>query len=194
LSFSPDQAIIAGIITKLKLEGLELETEDDIAGVLGAHIDRKVDRTIHLAQTGLIDRIIKALDLQPDQHPKQTPCKKICLDADLDGEPPHATYKYRSVVGQVRYLNGRSRPDIKFAYRKCARFSNNPKRSHERALEHIGLYLKGTRKNGLILRPEDIGNAPIDCYVDADFAGLWDFEDKQDPTSEDPNRMCYLCS
>jgi hypothetical protein len=129
LSFSPDQASIAELIAKLKLEGLGLEIEDDVAGFLGVHIDRKVDGTIHLTQTGLIDRIIKALDLQPDQHPKQTPCEQGCLGADLDGKPPHATYNYRSVAGQVGYLKGHSRPDIKFAYSQCARFSNNPKRS-----------------------------------------------------------------
>jgi hypothetical protein len=43
--------------------------------------------------------------------------------------------------------------------------------------------LKGTRKNGIILRPKDNENLRIDCYVDDDFAGLWDFEDKHDPTS-----------
>jgi hypothetical protein len=33
------------------------------------------------------------------------------------------------------------------------------------------------------LRPKDIDNLLIDCYVDADFARLWGFEDKQDLTS-----------
>jgi hypothetical protein len=117
------------------------------------------------------------------KHPKQTPCGQGCLGADLDGEPAQATYNYRIVVGQVGYLKGNSRPDIEFAYSQCARFSNEPKRSHEKALKHIGIYLKGTRENGLILRPKDIENLPIDCYVDANFAGLWGFEDKQDPTS-----------
>jgi hypothetical protein len=147
------------------------------------HIDRKIDGTIHLTQTGLIDSIIKSLDLRPGQYPKQTPCEQGCLGADLNGEPVQATYNYRGVVGQVGYLKGHSRPDIEFAYSQCAQFSNNPKRSHEKAVEHIGLYLKGTRNNGLILRPKDIDNLPIDCYVDADFAGLWGFEDKEDPTS-----------
>jgi hypothetical protein len=50
-------------------------------------------------------------------------------------------------------------------------------------LEHTGLYLKGTQKNGSILNPKDIDNLPFDCYVDAGFAGLWEHEDNQDPTS-----------
>jgi hypothetical protein len=112
LFFSPDQASIAEVIAKLKLEGLELEIEDDIAGFLGVHIDRKHDGTIHLTQTGLIGRIIKALDLQPYQHLKQMPCEQGCLGADLDGEPPHATYNYRSVLGQVGYLKDYTFRDI----------------------------------------------------------------------------------
>jgi hypothetical protein len=181
--FSPDKTSIAEVIEKLKREELELEIEDDVAGFLGVHIDRNIDGTIHLTQTGLIDSIIKALDLRPGQHPKQTPCEQGCLGADMNGEPAQATYNYCSVVGQVGYMKGHSRPDIEFAYIQCARFSNDPKRSHEKALEHIGLCLKGTRKNGLIIRPKDIENLPIDCYGDTDFAGLWDFEDKQDTTS-----------
>jgi hypothetical protein len=55
------------------------------------------------------------------------------------------------------------------------------RRSHEIALEQIGQYLKKTLDEGLILRPSRSLN--INCYVvDADFAGLWPFEDKQDPS------------
>jgi hypothetical protein len=85
LFFSPNQTGITEVIEKLKREELELEIEDDVAGFLGVHIDRRIDGTIHLTQTGLIGRITKALDLQSDQHPKQTPCEQGCLGADLNG-------------------------------------------------------------------------------------------------------------
>jgi hypothetical protein len=111
------------------------------------------------------------------------PTNKDYWELTSMGGAPHETYNYRSIVGQFGYLKGHSRPDIEFAYSQCARFSNNPKQSHEKDLEHIGLYLKGTRKNGLISRPKDIDNLPIDCYFDADFAGIWGFEDNQDPSS-----------
>jgi hypothetical protein len=45
-----------------------------------------------------------------------------------------------------------------------------PKQLHEDALKHIGCYLKGTLDKGLILHPSD--DLKIDCYPDADFAGL----------------------
>jgi hypothetical protein len=43
--------------------------------------------------------------------------------------------------------------------------------------------LKLTQDKGLILRPticEEIGELPIDCYVDGDSAGLWGYEDRND--------------
>ena len=78
------------------------------------------------------------------------------------------------------YLSGHSRPDIHFAVSQCARWSHDPKRSHEKALERIGLYLKGTREKGLILQPEATENLSIDMYCDANFAGMWGYEDPQD--------------
>jgi hypothetical protein len=59
-------------------------------------------------------------------------------------------------------------------------------------LEQIGLYLKGTRKNGIILNPKDIDNLPIECYVYADFAGLWGHNDKQDRTSVKSRTGCII--
>ena len=48
-------------------------------------------------------------------------------------------------------------------------------------MKHIGRYLKGTRTKGIIMKPTN--NLQIDCFVDADFAGLWGYEDELDPTS-----------
>ena len=49
------------------------------------------------------------------------------------------------------------------------------------ALIRIGRYLKvkGTLDKGLILKPSK--EPCIDCYPDADFAGLYGYEDVQDP-------------
>jgi hypothetical protein len=78
------------------------------------------------------------------------------------------------------YLQSNSRPDIAYAVSSAARFTHHPKRSHEEALKRIGRCLKGTIDESLILRPSD--TMDIDCYVDADFAGLWPHENKLDPT------------
>ncbi len=82
------------------------------------------------------------------------------------------------MIGMLLYL-GHSRPDITFATHQCACYMFAPKQSHENALKRIGRYLKGTLDKGLILTPSD--NLKIDCYPDADFAGLWNCDDKNDP-------------
>jgi hypothetical protein len=46
-------------------------------------------------------------------------------------------------------------------------------------LIRIGCYLKGTLDKGLILSPSN--TLHIDCYPDVDFAGLWKYDNSQDP-------------
>ena len=80
------------------------------------------------------------------------------------------------------YLVGSTRPDIAYAMHQCARFSHNPKHSHEVGVKHIARYLKVTRDKGIIIKP-DSRNICIDIYADANFTGLYNTEDKQDPVS-----------
>jgi hypothetical protein len=42
----------------------------------------------------------------------------------------------------------------------------------------IGCNLLGTRDKGLLIQPN--GSLALDTYMDADFAGLWNYEDLQD--------------
>jgi hypothetical protein len=67
-----------------------------------------------------------------------------------------------------------------YAHNQCARFCTNPKCSHELAVRCIVCYPKGTSNKGYFLKPSP-SSLNLDCYVDADFAGLWTL-----PTSHDP--------
>ena len=49
------------------------------------------------------------------------------------------------------------------------------------AVQWIVRYLKGTATEGLIINPDRLQQIALDCHVDADFAGLWNVEDDQDP-------------
>ena len=82
----------------------------------------------------------------------------------------------------VLYLAGSTRPDIAYAVHQCARFSHNPRHSHEIGVKHIARYLKGTRDKGIIMQPDDT-KLCIDMFADADFSGLYNTEDKQGPVS-----------
>ena len=112
---------------------------------------------------------------------KRTPAEHGGLARNKNGDSCNESFIYASVVGMLMYLASNSRPDIAFAVHQCARFTHDPRHSHELALKRIGKYLIGTRTKGLIMNPTD--DLAIDMYVDADFAGLWGIEDPDDPTS-----------
>ena len=80
-------------------------------------------------------------------------------------------FYYRSVIGKLNFLEKSTRPDISVSVHQCARFSENPRKSHAEAVKRIGRYLLHTRDKGLIIRPNDLWN--FDCWVDADFVSNW---------------------
>jgi hypothetical protein len=145
---------------------MDLEVKGEVAGFLGIHIERSVkDNTI----AGLIKRIIEALDID-DLPIERIPTSAEPLIKDKNSDPPDGTFSYSSVVGMLQYLQNHSHPDITYAVSQWARFVHNPRRSHKEALIWIGQYLRVMDK-GVIFKPNK--NLKIDCYVDADFAGLW---------------------
>mmetsp|Transcript_7788 Transcript_7788/g.16658 ORF Transcript_7788/g.16658 Transcript_7788/m.16658 type:complete len:228 (+) Transcript_7788:167-850(+) len=79
------------------------------------------------------------------------------------------------------YLQQTSRPETSMATHQCARFNNDPKLCHERAVKRICKYLLGTMNKGLIFKP-DLSKG-LECYVDADFAGGWSSGDQTNPAS-----------
>ena len=167
------------MIDALQSDGLEIEPEQDMAGFLGVLIDKNNEKgTYTLTQTGLIERIVTNLNLEGANH-KQTPAEFGTLSADKDGERCNKPFNYSSIVGMLSYLSGHTRPELEFSVHQCGRYAHNPRAIHETAIKRIGRYLVGTRDKGLILCPTDKLN--LDCYVDADFAGLWNYEDPHDP-------------
>ena len=81
-------------------------------------------------------------------------------------EPPFAMDE-PSNPNDIREFDGKQW----IAVHQCAKFCNNPKLLHEKAVKHIGQYLAGTANQGIILNPDSSGK--LDAYVDSDFAGRW---------------------
>jgi hypothetical protein len=182
LLFARSQTVIADVVDGLKRLGMDLEEEDDVASFLGVLIQKHpgATTTIELLQTGLIKRIIDALQIT-HLPPKRNPSKLGVLSTDPEGDQPNSTFNYASELGMMGYLQANSRPDISFAVSQCARFASSPRRSHEQALERIGQYLKSTSNNGQLLHPTNFTDTfSTDVYVDADFAGGWGYEDPND--------------
>jgi hypothetical protein len=109
-----------------------------------------------------------------------TPAEYGGLPKDKQGIEAQESWSYRSVLGIMLYLCN-TRPDIQFAVSQCARLTADPRRSHKIALKCIRRYMKGTKEQGLVLKPDDA--LKIKLFVDADFAGLHGLEKPEDPTS-----------
>ena len=179
LFFSPEESVIDNMVNDLKTE-FDLEPEDDVAAFLGIKIEPKENGTIELKQPHLIERILNVTQMN-NCHATATPANEKPIGKDEEGEPRIEEWHYGSVIGMLMWLCSNTRPDISYAVHQCARFTHVAKRKHEEAVKRICRYLKGTQDKGLILNPTS--EMKLDCFVDADFAGLWGVEDPQDPVS-----------
>ena len=88
---------------------------------------------------------------------------------------------YSSIVGMLLYMLTNSRSDIAFAVSQVACFNHSPKQIHAKAVKMIVQYLFRTADKGTIVKTT--GKLELDCYVDADFAGLYRCEPHENPTS-----------
>ncbi|KAL7525558.1 LOW QUALITY PROTEIN: hypothetical protein ACHAWF_001417, partial [Thalassiosira exigua] len=172
---------IDGRIKRLQKEEILLHHEGTAEGYLGVQIERDGGCT-RLTQPGMTKKGIEALGIcSKHSTPVATPTEKAPLPRVVNGESYDGPISYASIVGMMLYLTRHSRPDCAFAVNKCACYNFEPKRPHVSALnlKRTGRYLKGTADKCLILDPSP--GLGIDCYPDADFAGLYGYEEPQDP-------------
>ena len=110
-----------------------------------------------------------------------TPSLVQPLGTDANGLKHHKPWDYASAVGMLMYLAGNAYPEIQYAVHQCARFTHAPRHSHAEAVKRIARYLQGVLKEEQGLQFTLSDNFNLDLYVDADFGGLWTYEDDQDP-------------
>jgi histone deacetylase 1/2 len=179
LFFGPDQDKIDEVIANLRNNGLTLTVEaDDAYAFLGVDVRPNEEGGYTMTQDGLTNKVLRTVSMGT-LNSKATPADASPLGSDGEGEPFSEGWGYASVVGMLLYLSSDSRPDIQFAVHQCARFTHNPKKSHAAAIKRICRYLQATKGKGLEFTPTK--KMELDCYVDADFAGLWKHESDQDP-------------
>jgi hypothetical protein len=182
--FSPSKDAIDKII-KLLQKVYDLTDDGELKDYLGVRIERdRKNGTVKMTQRRIIDRCLEVsgFPTDPDAVTKthDTPADpNITLHKDELGVKRKQDWIYRSSIGCLTYLQGMSRPEIAYAVHQGARFSNDPKLTHEQHVKRICRYLRGTRDEGLIFSPKyDQG---FQCYVDADFAGNWNQDHADDP-------------
>jgi hypothetical protein len=178
-----DPAKVDWIVDELHKKGFKLEVVGDFTEFLGVALDKAPAGSIHIHQSGLIDKIIVTSKLQ-DANPNWTPASPAAVGSDKDGIAyDHAPWQYSSIVGMLVYLTTNTRPYIGYAVSQVARYNNDPKQTHATAVKMIIRYLKRTRDKGMIMRLT--GMLDFVCYVDADSAGLFGHEDPR-------NRNCAI--
>jgi hypothetical protein len=96
-----------------------------------------------MKQPAFIDRIITQCNLK-DKRMHDASADEI-LHRDEDGQERKTEFHYRWIIGQLNYLAATTRPEIFFAVHQSARFCDNPKMSHEKAVKRIIRYLKRTK-------------------------------------------------
>jgi len=170
----PDQHEIEEVIEAIRKAKLDITVEGDLQDFLGVNITRKDDGSIEFTQPQLIDKILSATGMNHGKvKPKDTPmASSHILRRHSDSEPFDNNFHMRSVIGMLKYLEKGSRSDIAYATHQCARFVDNPKVEHGKAVRWLVKYLLGTRDKGMIFT-SDLAKG-LEVFVDADFAGNWD--------------------
>jgi hypothetical protein len=182
-------------------QALDIEVENDLAGYLGVEISKTDDGALSMTQYHLTKRIIAGLGLE-DANTCPTPSTGP-LGRAQGSAPRVEEWSYRSIIGMMQYLANNTRSDIAFAVNQVSRFANDPRLVHEKAVKRIGRYLKESlyldengieRTQGTIFKRPDIDEPlQLDLWCDADFAGLFNTEDLEDPSSA-RSRAGYLAT
>ena len=172
--------IIQSMQNKFELTQEEISSDSkiDLYAYLGVKVVHdKTTNAVTLTQPGLIDKVLNTCGMDNCNH-RTTPAATHPLGTDANGPRCKELWDYASVVGMLMYICSNSRPDIQYAVHQCARFTHSPRASHEQAVMRILRYLQGTKTKGLVFRSSS--TTSLDCYVDADFAGLWNVENHDD--------------
>jgi hypothetical protein len=151
----------------------DITKENEVSDFLGVKITRNEENGLFsLTQPHLIRSILNDLGLQENSKTRPIPAlssKRLFRHPD---SPDHnESWNYRAVIGKLNFLEKSSRPDIAYAVHQCARFSQNPKLEHSKAVKLIGRYLMDTIDEGIVCKADDTS---MECWADADFAGNWD--------------------
>ena len=188
----PSGPEIQGILSELSAI-FDITDEGEIDDYLGVKISRPTADTIELTQPHLIQQILDDVGMKSNTKTKDkaAPSTTI-LRRDLDGEPFDEDWEYRAVIGKLNFLEKSTRPEIAYAVHQCARFSNNPKKSHANAVKYLCRYLAATKDKGLILRADP--SKAFEVHVDCDFAGNWVREDAMNDPSTAKSRTGYIIS
>ncbi len=165
----PNESEIDAIIQEIG-KVFKITHSETVSDFLGVKIERdEITGTVKMTQPLLIQSIINDMGFLDNTNGRKFPTlsSKILL-RHKDSPSHNEKWHYRGIIGKLNYLEKSTRPDIAYAVHQCARFMEDPKVEHSKAVKAIVRYLIATKDKGLICTPND---ESIECYCDADFAG-----------------------
>ena len=104
---------------------MELQREGKFQDYLGISFSKLLDGSVHITQSGLIKKIIKATGME-NCNPNKTPAQKVPLGKNEEDVPMTEEFHYRSFAGMMLYLSGNTCPDITFTVSQVAHFTQIP--------------------------------------------------------------------
>ena len=118
--------------------------EKDIV-YLGVRIDKTEQGKFKLSQARYVEEILKFLE--PDAKPSRYPIKEDGLGTKVGGKnrPIH------DVIGKLRFLVDRTRPDLLYPLNVLSRYCANPNDAVVRELNRLLRYVKATKDLNLVI-------------------------------------------
>ncbi len=157
----------------LTVNDVQEDTTVDVFNYLGIQVSINCNGVVTFKQQGLIQKILKYCGME-DCNRKWTLAATTPLGTDTNGTRFNANWDYATAISMLLYLSLNSHPDIQYAVHQCACFTHAPRLSHQMALLRICCYLKATADKRLSFQPT--ADLTLDCYIDADFASLYNIE------------------
>ena len=179
LAAAPSQRDLSSIMESLQAM-YEMRVMDSVDMFLGVQLNWSSDmRRLHLCQSHYVSDMVKKYGLA-DSKPASTPMVASFfsnLKAEKDKSVVDAT-QYRSMIGSLLFLAGRSRPDISAAVGILSRFNESPTRYCLEAAKRLLRYVRHTKNLGVTMQVKDPfdtsikteSESRVNCFVDSDYA------------------------
>jgi hypothetical protein len=148
----PNKDTVEGAVkNKLGETSRKIKDLEDVKKYLGLKkVDRRY-RQILLNQTEYIEEIVEQFGKEKKIRPRNTPLPRdlVCLCAEAEAENGKIQQPIQDILGKIRYLADRNRPDLIFATCFIARFAALPKEAHVDAVYKTVGYLEKTKNLNL---------------------------------------------
>jgi hypothetical protein len=147
-----DEAKTKDLIKELQKE-YEMNVLGELKWFLGIHVlrDRR-QKKLWLSQAAYIEKIANQYQIDLTARLPDTPMAEAELlpsTQPLQKVERALVLQYQRKMGSILYAAITTRPDVSFAAARLARFSANPGREHQEAIDRVIQYLYGTRARAI---------------------------------------------